>query len=277
MSLALSVEHALNMKLFDHFAGALARVGVKIVELVLRQARSGIFPVTLKTTLNPGGQVGSRVYHDIVAAAEAVAIKKERGLVHPVDHTIGGDILHGTAQPCKGGKQVGDMQNITDDLPRLDHTGPGSQTGYAHASFGKVTLSACIKGFHHTSRAEMDKRSVIGHDDNQRILGNAFILQMMEQFAEKLVKRHQSLRQKIFVGGGFAGITGIREERSQDGVVRDEKRFLGGHGFVDEGKGALLGFSNGIPVVAYLGGRPPLISFAIFGALEGPHRTARLP
>jgi len=47
-------------------------------------------------------------------------------------------------QAGKGGKQIAYMQNVANNLPWFDHTGPGGQTGYPHAAFGKVTFAAGV-------------------------------------------------------------------------------------------------------------------------------------
>ena len=133
-------------------AGPLARIGVEIVELVLGQTRGRILPIALEASLHTGCQTGPLVDHHVVAAAEAVTVEEQRGLVHAVDDAIGRDVGHRATKPSKGREEVADVQDVADDLAGLDHAGPRGEARHADAAFGEVAFAAGVERLDHAAR-----------------------------------------------------------------------------------------------------------------------------
>src|SRR5208337_2417809 len=113
----------------------LARVVVEIEELGAGQARLSTGPNALEAALDRSRQIWPRVDEDVIAAAVAVAIQEQAGLIHTVNDTLGWDAIHRSAQAGKGREEVSLVNDVPDRLPGLDHTGPVGYSRHAYAAF----------------------------------------------------------------------------------------------------------------------------------------------
>ena len=126
------------------------------------------------------------------------------------------------------------MQNVTDDLSGLNHPRPCGDAGNPYPAFGEVALTAFIQGFNHAARAVVDERSIVGHDHDEGVFGNALFFKVFLQLSYKNVKAFERFLQGVLVGGSLDGVALIRNERKQNWLMGDKKRFLGFHSLIDE-------------------------------------------
>ena len=81
-------------------------------------------PVPFVIALDRGAQTGPGVDEGMVAPAIGVAVEQQRRLVDAIDHAVGRDIARRAGQAGEGGKKVGHVDHVANQLPRLDRTRP---------------------------------------------------------------------------------------------------------------------------------------------------------
>ena len=78
-----------------------------------------------------------------------IAVYKQGRLIDSVDDPICGDILCRATEPGKGGEQVCFMDNIPDDLSRLNRSWPPRLRDHAYTAFEEIPLPAAEDSFSH--------------------------------------------------------------------------------------------------------------------------------
>ena len=88
--------------------------------------------------------------------------------------------MGGAAKMRKGRKQVGDMNNVSNDLVGSNHTRPTYKEWNSNGAFCKVTFTASVKCFNHAIRPMMRHGAIVCHKNDKCIFFNACILECLQ-------------------------------------------------------------------------------------------------
>ena len=162
----------------------------------------------------------------------------------------------GAGQPRKRGEQIGLVNDVADQLSGLDHARPPGEGRHADAAFKEVALAAPKDGLGHTEsrRRVVRHRTVVGHGDDQGVLGDAEFLELVHHLADERIDvalqavLQDAARRRAFLRVG--------DETRQVRPVGDVEGLAGLGIPLDEFQGAPLGLGVDLHVVFVASCRP---------------------
>ncbi len=159
-----------------------------------------------------------------------LADQHQRRLVDAVDQSVRRDLFRRAGEARDAREQVRDVHDVADDRVRLDHAGPAGERVDPHAAFGRVALAA-TEDHRRVARLRrvLGEVAVVAHDDDQRVVGDAELVHLVENIADPLVEELHLLdvvtavrRRVLVVGGAGSG------QRVQRPVLQEERLVLAG-------------------------------------------------